>query len=125
MKIIPLFSAILADIKTLKKNIPTSTYRANINDGSGTTEIRIGNIIFVCGYFTITPSGANKSTIKTVKFGTTIPTVLNVVMTLAGQPQIATLNISVVEYATTSFTAHIFAGNTTTRGIRFIAVGKA
>lgn len=117
MKLIPLLTKML-------KAFPTVTSHANVNGTYSTTEISIGNIAILLGYFNIQPKAASTSTTKTIYFGRTFKTTYGVHLTLCGQPQITTLILSLVEYTTNSFIAHIFASNTTNRGARFIAIGK-
>ena len=97
----------------------------NVNGSEGTTEIVIDSIKVVFGYSTIKPSKALTSTYTTVNFGCTFGGNPDVALSLFGSPQIATLNLSVSANTPTNFTAHIYASNTTARGFKFIAIGKA
>ena len=115
-----------ADIVKLINHLGAGYKRhENVNGSEGTTEIVIDSIKVVFGYSTITPSKALTSTYKTVNFGCTFGGNPDVVLSLFGAPQIATLILSVSDNTTTNFTAHIYASNTTTRGFKFIAIGKA
>ena len=115
-----------ADIVKLINHLGAGYKRhENVNGSEGTTEIVIDSIKVVFGYSTITPSKALTSTYTTVNFGCTFGGNPDVALTLFGSPQIATLNLSVSANTTTNFTAHIYASNTTTRGFKFIAIGKA
>ena len=100
-------------------------WHENVNDSEGTFEIVIDSIKVVFGHSNITPSKALTSTYKTVNLGCTFDGNVNVVLSLFGAPQIATLILSVSANTSTDFTAHIYASNTTTRGFKFIAIGKA
>lgn len=97
----------------------------NVNDTDGTLEIVIANLKIVFGYSSIKPSKALTSTYKTVNFGCTFGDSANVYLTQYGAPQIATLILSVSETGTTTFKAHIYASNTTSRAFRWFAIGKA
>ena len=115
-----------ADIVKLINHLGAGYKRhENVNGSEGTTEIVIDSIKVVFGYSTITPSKALKSTYTTVNFGCTFGGNPDVVLSVFGSPQIATLNLSVSANTTTNFTAHIYASNTTTRGFKFIAIGRA
>ena len=115
-----------ADIVKLINHLGAGYKRhENVNGSEGTTEIVIDSIKVVFGYSTIKPSKALTSTYTTVNFGCTFGGNPDVVLSLFGAPQIATLNLSVSANTTTNFTAHIYASNTTTRGFKFIAIGKA
>lgn len=100
-------------------------FHENVNGSEGTFEVVIDSIKVVFGYSNITPSKALTSTYKTVNFGCTFGENPDVVLSLFGAPQIATLILSVSDNTSTNFTAHIYASNTTTRGFKFIAIGKA
>ena len=101
------------------------TSHANVNNTSAAMEIKVcgGRITITCGYSTIKPSGALTSTYKTINYGYTYPSAPYTFITLAGAPQIATLNLSVNSVSTSSFQAHIYASNTTERGFRWLAIG--
>ena len=115
-----------ADIVKLINHLGAGYKRhENVNGSEGTTEIVIDSIKAVFGYSTIKPSKALTSTYTTVNFGCTFGGNPDVVLCVFGSPQIATLNLSVSDNTTTNFTAHIYASNTTTRGFKFIAIGKA
>ena len=115
-----------ADIVKLINHLGAGYKRhENVNGSEGTTEIVIDSIKVVFGYSTITPSKALTSKYTTVNFGCTFGGNPDVVLSVFGSPQIATLNLSVSANTTTNFTAHIYASNTTTRGFKFIAIGKA
>ena len=103
------------------------TNHANVNGTSAAMEIKVcgGRITITCGYSTITPSKALTSTYKTINYGYTYPSVPYTFITLAGAPQIATLNLSVDSVSTSSFQAHIYASNTTERGFRWLAIGTS
>ena len=115
-----------ADIVKLINHLGAGYKRhENVNGSEGTTEIVIDSIKVVFGYSTIKPSKALTSTYTTVNFGCTFGGNPDVALSLFGSPQIATLNLSVSANTTTNFTAHIYASNTTARGFKFIAIGKA
>ena len=115
-----------ADIVKLINHLGAGYKRhENVNGSEGTTEIVIDSIKVVFGYSTIKPSKALTSTYTTVNFGCTFGGNPDVVLSLFGSPQIATLNLSVSANTQTNFTAHIYASNTTTRGFKFIAIGRA
>lgn len=103
------------------------TSHANVNDTSAAMEIKVcgGRITITCGYSTIAPSKALTSTYKTINYGYTYPSAPYTFITLAGAPQIATLNLSVNSVSTSSFQAHIYASNTTERGFRWLAIGES
>ena len=115
-----------ADIVKLINHLGAGYKRhENVNGSEGTTEIVIDSIKVVFGYSTITPSKALTSTYTTVNFGCTFGGNPDVVLSLFGSPQIATLILSVSANTPTNFTAHIYASNKTTRGFKFIAIGRA
>ena len=115
-----------ADIVKLINHLGAGYKRhENVNGSDKTTEIVIDSIKVVFGYSNITPSKALTSTYKTVNFGCTFGGKPDVVLSLFGAPQIATLILSVSANTQTNFTAHIYASNTTTRGFKFIAIGRA
>ena len=115
-----------ADIVKLINHLGAGYKRhENVNGSEGTIEIVIDSIKVVFGYSTIKPSKALTSTYTTVNFGCTFGGNPDVVLSLFGSPQIATLNLSVSANTQTNFTAHIYASNTTTRGFKFIAIGRA
>ena len=115
-----------ADIVKLINHLGAGYKRhENVNGSEGTTEIVIDSIKVVFGYSTIKPSKALTSTYTTVNFGCTFGGNPDVVLSVFGSPQIATLNLSVSANTTTNFTAHIYASNTTARVFKFIAIGKA
>ena len=103
------------------------TSHANVNDTSAALEIKVcgGRITITCGYANIKPSGALKSTYKTINYGYTYPSAPYTFLSLAGAPQIETLNLSVDSVSTSSFQAHIYATNTTERGFRWLAIGES
>lgn len=103
------------------------TNHANVNDTSAAMEIKVcgGRITITCGYANIKPSKASTSTYKTINYGYTYPSAPYTFITLAGAPQIATLNLSVDSVSTSSFQAHIYASNTTERGFRWLAIGES
>ena len=115
-----------ADIVKLINHLGAGYKRhENVNGSEGTTEIVIDSIKVVFGYSTIKPSKALTSTYTTVNFGCTFGGNPDIALSLFGSPQIATLNLSVSDNTPTNFTAHIYASNTTTRGFKFIAIGRA
>ena len=115
-----------ADIVKLINHLGAGYKRhENVNGSEGTTEIVIDSIKVVFGYSTITPKKSLTSTYTTVNFGCTFGGNPDVVLSLFGSPQIATLILSVSANTPTNFTAHIYASNTTTRGFKFIAIGRA
>ena len=115
-----------ADIVKLINHLGAGYKRhENVNGSEGTIEIVIDSIKVVFGHSTIKPSKALTSTYATVNFGCTFGGKPDVDLSLFGAPQIATLILSVSANTTTNFTAHIYASNTTTRGFKFIAIGRA
>ena len=103
------------------------TSHANVNGTSAALEIKVcgGRVTITCGYSTIAPSKALTSTYKTINYGYTYPSAPYTFLSLAGAPQIATLNLSVASVSTSSFQAHIYATNTTERGFRWLAIGAS
>ena len=103
------------------------TSHPNVNGTSAAMEIKVcgGRITITCGYANIKPSGASKSTYKTINYGYTYRSAPYTFIALAGAPQIATLNLSVNSVSTSSFQAHIYASNTTERGFRWLAIGES
>ena len=103
------------------------TSHANVNADYDSMEIKVcgGRVTITCGYANIKPSKATTSTYKTINYGYTYPSAPYTFITLAGAPQIATLNLSVDSVSTSSFQAHIYASNTTQRGFRWLAIGAS
>ena len=103
------------------------TSHANVNDDYASVEIKVcgGRVTITCGYANIKPSKATTSTYKTINYGYTYPSAPYTFITLAGAPQISTLNLSVDSVSTSSFQAHIYASNTTQRGFRWLAIGAS
>lgn len=103
------------------------TSHPNVNDDYTSMEIKVcgGRITITCGYATIKPSKASTSTYKTINYGYTYPSAPYTFIALAGAPQIATLILSVDSVSTSSFNAHIYASNTTSRGFRWLAIGAS
>lgn len=103
------------------------TSHPNVNDSYTSMEIKVcgGRVTITCGYATIAPSGALTSTYKDINYGYTYPQNPYVFVSLAGAPQIATLTLSVNSLSTSSFNAHIYASNTTSRGFRWLAIGAS
>ena len=103
------------------------TSHANVNDDYDSMEIKVcgGRVTITCGYANIKPSKATTSTYKTINYGYTYPSAPYTFITLAGAPQIATLNLSVDSVSTSNFQAHIYASNTTQRGFRWLAIGAS
>lgn len=103
------------------------TSHPNVNDSYTSMEIKVcgGRITITCGYANIKPSGSLTSTYKTINYGYTYPSAPYTFLSLAGAPQIATLNLSVDSVSTSSFQAHIYATNTTERGFRWLAIGES
>lgn len=103
------------------------TSHPNVNDSYTSMEIKVcgGRVTITCGYATITPSKATTSTYKDINYGYTYPQNPYVFVSLAGAPQIATITLSVNSLSTSSFNAHIYASNTTSRGFRWLAIGAS
>lgn len=103
------------------------TSHPNVNGDYTSMEIKVcgGRVTITCGYATITPSKATTSTYKDINYGYTYPQNPYVFVSLAGAPQIATLILSVNSLSTSSFNAHIYASNTTSRGFRWLAIGAS
>ena len=103
------------------------TSHPNVNDDYSSMEIKVcgGRVTITCGYATITPSKATTSTYKDINYGYTYPQNPYVFVSLAGAPQIATITLSVNSLSTSSFNAHIYASNTTSRGFRWLAIGAS
>lgn len=109
-------------------NFLGGTYEIHKNgqDGYSTNEMILAGCVKVAwGYSEIKPSAANTSTYKDIQLGTTFQSPPYVLLSLAGAPQIATLNLSVNSTSVNSFNAHIYASNTTTRNFRWLAIGLA
>lgn len=109
-------------------NFLGGTYEIHKNgqDGYSTNEMILAGCVKVAwGYSEIKPRAANTSTYKDIQLGTTFKSAPYVLLSLAGAPQIATLNLSVNSTSVNSFNAHIYASNTTTRNFRWLAIGLA
>ena len=103
------------------------TSHPNVNDSYTSMEIKVcgGRVTITCGYATITPSKATTSTYKDINYGYTYPQNPYVFVSLAGAPQIATITLSVNSLSTSSFNAHIYASNTTSRRFGWLAIGAS
>lgn len=114
------------DIATLLNHLGFgATKHTNVNDTYSSYEIVIGNLKIAAGYATIQPTAASTSTYKTINYGCTFGNNPYVLTSLGGAPQINVLNLSVKECGKSSFQAHIYASNTTSREFRWLAIGDA
>ena len=100
-------------------------WHENVNDSYGSLEANIcgRRVKIASGTARIAPTKALTSTYKTINYGCTFRTAPYVLLTIAGAPQIATLILSVNSRGLSSFQAHIYASNTTTRSFEWFAIG--
>lgn len=96
---------------------------SNVGDRQGVAEV--GDLLIQWGTLAITPRAASTGTTGTpVVFEKDYAEIPSVQLSIQGSPEINVLVISAEVISKTGFTPYIFANNTTSRRILWVAVGK-